>query len=435
MACATALASAALTGVDPAEAADPPPAAVTQAPFTVQAGPVFAGTTLNVQVTGVGGVPASGVGAVALNVTATGASAGTYLTVFPTGSPVPYASNLNVTAGVTVPNMVVVPVGTGGQISIFNAAGSANVVVDVLGWFPTGGSFNGLTPARLLDTRIGGSTIDGYFTSGGALPAGSQGTFTVVGRGGVPLSGVGSVALNVTATGASAGTYLTVFPTGSPVPYASNLNVLAGATVPNMVVVPVGTNGQISIFNAAGNVDVIVDVLGWFPAGGSFVGLTPARLVDTRPQLGGLSLRTDGIGVVPFGASAAAVEAAVNPILGPPTYRRQTPANVCPYGGYDYIGWGNFVVAVGTGRGLEGYRLSQTLGNSAPADLRTPEGIGLGTPLSAVLAVYPTATVFWQSEFQNWSVYVRPVRYSIWLTGPSGTSTVKDLFLGYPTCA
>jgi hypothetical protein len=49
-----------------------------------------------------------------------------------------------------------------------------------------------------------------------------------------------------------------------------------------MVIVKVGAGGQISLFNLFGTTDVVVDVLGWFPDNGSYVGLTPARLVDSR---------------------------------------------------------------------------------------------------------------------------------------------------------
>ncbi|MEA3184333.1 MAG: hypothetical protein QOJ74_810, partial [Ilumatobacteraceae bacterium] len=69
---------------------------------------------------------------------------------------------------------------------------------------------------------------------------------------------------------------------GSGRPTASNLNLVTGQTIPNMVIAKLGAGGQISIFNLAGSVDVVVDVLGWFPAGGSYTGLSPARLLDTR---------------------------------------------------------------------------------------------------------------------------------------------------------
>src|SRR5918995_1734600 len=83
------------------------------------AGPVGTGEVAELVVTGRGGVPASGVGAVALNVTATNPSTASYLTVWPTGAPMPLASNLNFTAGQTVPNMVIATVGAGGRISLF----------------------------------------------------------------------------------------------------------------------------------------------------------------------------------------------------------------------------------------------------------------------------------------------------------------------------
>ena len=51
--------------------------------------------------------------------------------------------------------MVIAKVGDGGQISLFNFAGSVDLIVDVLGWFPTVDRFTGVDPARLLDTRPG----------------------------------------------------------------------------------------------------------------------------------------------------------------------------------------------------------------------------------------------------------------------------------------
>ncbi|MEA2829159.1 MAG: hypothetical protein QOG43_3598, partial [Actinomycetota bacterium] len=91
--------------------------------------------TLALQVTGRGGLPASGVTAVVLNVTATDATQGGFVTAYPAGSPRPNASSLNFTAGDTVPNLVVVPVGSGGVIYLYNRTGTVNLVADVAGWF------------------------------------------------------------------------------------------------------------------------------------------------------------------------------------------------------------------------------------------------------------------------------------------------------------
>src|SRR5882757_9837856 len=83
-------------------------------------------------------------------------------------------------------------------------------------------------------------TVDGQFAGTGPIGPGATVNLTVVGRGGVPVSGVGSVALNVTVTDPSASSFVTVWPAGGGRPNASNLNFVAGQTVPNMVVVAVG---------------------------------------------------------------------------------------------------------------------------------------------------------------------------------------------------
>jgi hypothetical protein len=245
-------------------------------------GPIGQFGSIDVTVVGRGGVPATGVGAVALNVTVTNPTAPSFLTVWPTGVARPTASSLNFTPGQTVPNMVIVPVGTNGQVSFYNNTGAVDVVVDVLGWFPTGSAYTGLTPARLVDTRADGGSIDGAYIHTGQVGQAAAIDVTVVGRGGVPATGVGAVALNVTVTNPTASSFLTVWPTGVGRPTASSLNFTPGQTVPNMVIVPVGTNGQVSFYNNTGGVDVVVDVLGWFPVGGAYTGLTPARLVDSR---------------------------------------------------------------------------------------------------------------------------------------------------------
>jgi hypothetical protein len=226
------------------------------------------GATLDLQVTGRGGVPATGVSAVVLNVTVTAPSAPiSHLTVFPTGQALPLASNLNFVAGETVPNLVVVKLGAGGKVSLFNAEGSVHVIADVAGWYDDGSAasgarYNPVTPARILDTR------DGNGAPAVALGPGATLDLQVTGRGGVPATGVSAVVLNVTVTAPSAPiSHLTVFPTGEALPLASNLNFVAGQTVPNLVVVKLGTGGKVSLYNAAGSVHVIADVAGWYDAG------------------------------------------------------------------------------------------------------------------------------------------------------------------------
>jgi hypothetical protein len=284
-------------------------------------------STLDVQVTGVGGVPASKVTAVVLNVTATNPTKQSFLTVWPKGAGQPTASNLNFGPGQTVPNLVEVGVGTGGKLSVFNQAGSVDVVVDVEGYSgPSAtagtGLYNPLTPARITDTRPNSGKPNAGKT---LIPNGTL-NVQVTGADGVPPAGVAAVTLNVTATNPTKQSFLTVWPAGASRPTVSNLNFGPGQTVPNRVMVPVGMGGQVSIFNSMGSVDVVVDVGGYFTdasntsaSGAQFTPLTPARITDTRPNSGfpnagktlgpqGLrSVQVTGAGGVPSTAVTGAV--------------------------------------------------------------------------------------------------------------------------------
>ena len=224
-------------------------------------GKVGPGGTITVDVTGIGGVPASGVSAVVLNTTVTEPSANSYLTVFPSGASMPLASNLNFQTGVTIPNLVIVKVGGDGKVNVFNAQGSTHVIFDVAGWFGGFGSdgtlFRSLTPTRILDTRTGPQGVPA-----GKVDPGETITVDVT-VGAVP-SGASAVILNVTATEPTSNSFLTVFPSGAGLPLASNLNFSAGVTVPNLVIVKVGTDGNVRVYNKVGSVHVIFDVAGWY---------------------------------------------------------------------------------------------------------------------------------------------------------------------------
>jgi hypothetical protein len=216
-------------------------------------------------VTGRGGVPATGVSAVVLNVTVTEPSAGSYLTAWPAGQSRPVVSNLNYAAGQTVPNLVVVKVGAGGVVNLFNFAGATYVIADVAGWFgpalrPPTGSISTGVPHRVVDTRIGLGAPAARLGPGATLAV------RVIDGGAVSPSGVGAVILNVTVTEPTSASYLTVWPHGEARPLASNLNYDAGQTVPNLVVVKVGADGVVDLFNFAGATHVVIDIAGFYRA-------------------------------------------------------------------------------------------------------------------------------------------------------------------------
>ena len=219
--------------------------------------------TVNVQITGRGGVP-TGASSVALNVTSVNATEGTYFSAFPAGLGVPSSSSLNPQPGRAIPNMVIVGLGTGGAVSIFNKFGHADCIVDVLGYFhPTDGrGLEPLVPDRLLDTRVGIGAPAGRVAAGGVVD------LQVTGVGAVP-AGVDAVVLNLTAVMPSTPGFLTCWPTGQSQPYISNVNYEPGRVIPNLVLCKVGAGGKVSIFVSDGDVDLIADVVGCFTGGGS----------------------------------------------------------------------------------------------------------------------------------------------------------------------
>ena len=231
--------------------------------------PLGPGGTLNVLVAPAGGVPGpTGAESVILNITVTHGTKSSVLTAYPTGSTLPTASNLNWTAHKNVANRVSVPIGAGGMVTLHNGSGSVDVIVDVSGYFTdataSGAMFYPLTSHRILDTRTG--------LGGTNHKVGPQQTIvvTVAGQGGVPpinhstVNMPTAVIINVTATRPTALSFLTVYPHGTPRPNASDLNFASGQTVPNLVVILIPADGEVSVFNASGSVDVIFDVVGWF---------------------------------------------------------------------------------------------------------------------------------------------------------------------------
>jgi hypothetical protein len=233
-------------------------------------------------VAGAGGVPDTGVTAVVLNVTAVLPTHPGFLAVWPSGETQPDVSNLNFVAGQVVPNLVTVKVGANGRVNILNSQGRTDLVADVVGYYtdtapPSGGRFTSLSPVRLLDTREASDPLAGAVAGGASID------LTVTGVGGVPASGVSAVALNVTVDQPTASGFITVWPSGAPLPTASTHNFTPGLTVANLVLAKVGAGGKVSLFNSNGATHLVADVVGYFSSnGGRFVPIRPSRVVDTR---------------------------------------------------------------------------------------------------------------------------------------------------------
>ncbi|MEJ3742271.1 choice-of-anchor D domain-containing protein [Actinomycetes bacterium KLBMP 9797] len=275
--------------------------------------------------TGRGGVPSTGVSAVVLNVTVTGPTAGSYLTVYPSGQARPTASNLNYPKGWTGANLVTVPVGAGGKVDFYNDIGSTHVIADVVGFYASdntvlasrglGGQLVRTVPGRMFDSRWYGN--DGWLDPGWmyTLP---------VDFGPEDNARIRALAVNVTAVSPAGYGYLTAWNGENEPPNASTLNFSRGMNVPNMAIVPTapcqyeGCEGlpSIGIFNGGqARTHVIVDIVGFFDDsslanGLRFKPLKPTRIVDSRSGLG-----------IPaaVGNNATATATAPSTVAGPDT--------------------------------------------------------------------------------------------------------------------
>jgi hypothetical protein len=164
-----------------------------------------------------------------------------------------------------VSNTVIAKVGANGKVSLLNANGTVQYIVDVFGWYGDGtgpaidgGQYTALAPARLADTRRGTGGVSGPVGPGQSVDV------QVTGVGGVPATGVSAVVLNVTATQPTAASWLVSYPAGTSPANTASMSYAAGQTVSNTVIAKVGANGKVSLLNANGTVQYIVDVFGWY---------------------------------------------------------------------------------------------------------------------------------------------------------------------------
>ncbi|HMF07946.1 MAG TPA: tail fiber domain-containing protein [Thermoanaerobaculia bacterium] len=120
--------------------------------------------------------------------------------------------------------------------------------------------FVGLTPCRIIDTRGNGFT--GQFGPP-ALSAASPRSFSLTDQCGIPF-GAAAVSLNVTVTNTQGPGFIVLYPEGSPRPVVSTLNYVAGQTVANAAVVPLGPLDGLSVVAGVSGTDLIIDTNGYY---------------------------------------------------------------------------------------------------------------------------------------------------------------------------
>ncbi len=217
-----------------------------------------------------------------------------YLSAWPTGFTRPLTSVMNSFDGRIKANAVILQAGDTASVSVF-VSNTADVVLDIDGYFiaPSASTlaFFPLTPCRVIDTRNANGPLGGPI-----LQKNQRRDFAILDATGcgVPATGAAAYSFNVTVVPAGGQdlSYLTVWPSGVHQPVVSTLNALTGAITANAAIVPAGTGGDISVYPAGDNTDLVVDINGYFaaPSSGqhplSLYAFNPCRVLDTRQTIG-----------------------------------------------------------------------------------------------------------------------------------------------------
>ncbi|GIM91215.1 ricin-type beta-trefoil lectin domain protein [Paractinoplanes toevensis] len=194
--------------------------------------------------------------------------------------------------------MAIVPLSAARTITIRNDAGTADLYVDLIGYFsPTGSGtyFPEDAPVRVLDTQ---TTVGNHKAP---LAANETVTIPIRGVAGVPDNAT-AVALNVHGTESSVLGYLQVYPQTLPTT-TGTLDTPPNSIRSSLALTGIGDDGAIRLRNAAGTTSAAVDVLGWFAPGNGakFVPLPRAtKVLDTRTGTGATAGKIAQNGVVPL---------------------------------------------------------------------------------------------------------------------------------------
>ena len=256
--------------------------------------PVGPGQQLNLRVPGVGRLPESGIGAVALNISASCATASTSITAWAAGTARPSSAALNVLAGAGASAMAVTALGGDGVVSIANRSGTTELAVHVVGYYPAVGGqvFRPTKTLRLYDSRR---------DAAGPLTPGAERTITMPTLSSIPATSMTGALLNVTSVSAGGSGALTVQSLGSTRESAT-VRFAPGQVVKNRAVAKL-ENGTFKVSGHDAATHVVVDVVGWWaPAevvrGRLFQPKAASRVLDTRSGIGAPRARVGAGGVI-----------------------------------------------------------------------------------------------------------------------------------------
>jgi hypothetical protein len=238
-------------------------------------GRLTAGRVRLVEVAGHAAVPRSGVGAIAFDITVVDPSDTATLTVWATGLPMPATPNLVLSAHETTTNLVVAELDDAGLISLLLSEGDADVIVDVVGWFAADRGFHPVNDDPLLRLDRSAAPMSSKLAS-------STNELTVADRGKVPTSGVGAIVLGVSVFDAKSESAVTLWPKGTQRPARESVVSPAGRRTTELVIVDIADIGSLAVTTQGSKLELTIDVVGWFDAGGVVRPVNGQSLLDTR---------------------------------------------------------------------------------------------------------------------------------------------------------
>ncbi|WP_245966307.1 fibronectin type III domain-containing protein [Sphaerisporangium album] len=405
---------------------------------------IAAGATSTVKVAGAGTVPATGVSAVAVEITGKGASAVGDLHVWASGLAEPSVTGARYRSGVWDGQLMIVKVGADGQIKVRNTGTAAvSVYADVHGyWLGQAGSNAGATYVPLNTARI---------ISKQTVAANSTASFPIVGIGGVPASGVAFVAITLIVKSTVTGK-VTVYPSGSARPVGSNIEYRPSDYMSNLAIVAPGPDGKATFDNqGSAALTVYADISGYFAApdsnvaGSTAVTVTPSRIVSNVSVAAGATYTVAPLGkggVPASGVTAVGVNFTVKSTVANSLRVYPSDQTDPPGGGSvdfqpgDY--WANLVLAK---LGADGKFVVKNLGTAA-ATLYLDTYLYFAAPVRPSPPTHVTAvpgdaaaTVSWQAPagsgpaITGYTVTASPGGATATTTGAT-TATVSGLSNG-----
>ncbi|MEU8149440.1 fibronectin type III domain-containing protein [Nonomuraea sp. NPDC048901] len=236
---------------------------------------VAANSTSAFTVTGVGGVPATGVAFVALTVAVKSTGSGKMF-AYPSGGTLPGGADIEYRPSYYQSNLVIVAPGADGKIAVNNSGPAAlSVYADVAGYFVTPAT--AVSPSALVP--VAPARIAGNVT----VAAGATATVAPLGKGRVPASGVSAVGVNITAKGTANG-MIRVYPGGQQsVPSGGSIAYQPNDFWSSLVPVKLGPGGTFVILNTgSANISVAVDTFDYYRA--ATVPAPPSGVTATAGQ-------------------------------------------------------------------------------------------------------------------------------------------------------